>query len=320
MLLPLSVTPTYDSTRGVDFECCTSRDAYFSNPCSLFVSLCSAPACAAPRLTFHASARREEEAKEVAPYSKGGIFGTGINEWYALPVGIAFAVPALHYEWFIINEELQLAACFIMFLVACYTNGGDAVYNYLNNEGEELLKEHNQAEDELIAAYKEKLNVLKMNAGMVKEFEAINALREEAYANLNKAGVIQPTHEFKTQMERALNMIVQEEASVADKAKHALMAEAMASVSAKFASSKELQKDALDLAIAKLKGSGGKEDPVLKSYKEFFQAKAAAAKKADDGSEEKAQRDALVAKLNAVSKSEGFYFQFDEKGVPKMAA
>jgi hypothetical protein len=246
--------------------------------------------------------------------------GTGYSEWYALPIGIAFAVPALEYQWFIIDEELQLASCFIMFLVACYTQGGDAVYNYLNSEAEEMLKEHNEAEDALLAAYNEKLDVLKMNAGMVKEFEAINSLREEAYANLNKAGAIQPTHEFKTQMERALNMIVQEEASVADKAKHSLMAEATASVSAKFASSKELQKAALDSAIAKLKGSGGKGDPVLTAYKQFFQEKAAAAKKADDGSEEKAQRDALVAKLNAVAKNEGFYFQLDKAGVPKMIA
>jgi hypothetical protein len=118
-------------------------------------------------------------------------------------------------------------------------------------------------------------------------------------------------------MDRILGMIVQEENSVADKAKHALMAEAVATVTKEFASSAELKKAALDSAIAKLKGSKA-EDPVLKSFQTFFKQKAAEAKKSDDGSEEKAQRAALVAKLNSVAKNEGFYFDFDSKGSPKM--
>jgi hypothetical protein len=180
-----------------------------------------------------------------------------------------------------------------------------------------MLKEHHEAEDELIAAYQEKLNVLKMNKGMVGDFESINKLREQTYANLNKAGSIEPSYEFKAQMERVLSMIIQEENSVADKAKHALMDEATATVTQEFASSAELKMAALDSAIAKLKGSKA-EDPVLKSFQTFFKNKAAAAKKSDDGSEEKAQRAALVAKLNGVAKNEGFYFDFDANGNPKM--
>lgn len=270
--------------------------------------------------SFHASApRREEDKKEDAPFSKGGLLGTGVNEWYALPLGVGAAIPILEYQWFVINEELQLAACFMMFCVGCYVHGGDAVYSYFDDQAKAMLKEHHDAEDELIAAYQDKLNVLKMNKGMVGEFQAINKLREETYANLNKAGAIEPLYEFKGQMERALGMIIQEEASVADKAKHALMEEATATVSKEFAKSKELKKAALDSAIAKLKGDKA-QDPVLKSFQQFFKAKAADAKKKDDGSEEKAQRDALVAKLNGVAKNEGFYFDFDANGNPKMVA
>jgi hypothetical protein len=269
---------------------------------------------------FHASARRQEDEKDKpAPFSQGGLLGTGVNEWYALPLGVAAAIPILEYQWFVINEELQLAACFMMFCVGVYVNAGDAVYSYFDDQAKAMLKEHNDAEDELIAAYEDKLTVLKMNKDMVGHFEDINKVRAETYANLNKAGAIEPLYEFKSQMERTLGMIIQEEASVADRAKHALMAEATAAVSSEFESSKELKKAALDSAIAKLKGSKA-EDPVLKSFQQFFKAKAADAKKKDDGSEEKAQRDALVAKLNGVAKSEGFYFDFDANGNPKMAA
>jgi len=280
---------------------------------------CRIPAVST-QVNFHASARREEDKKdEAAPFSKGGLLGTGVNEWYALPLGLAAAIPTLEYQWFIINEELQLAACFMMFCVGVYVNAGDAVYNYFDDQAKAMLKEHTDAEDELIAAYQDKLNVLKMNSGMVGDFENINKLREETYANLNKAGAIVPSYEFKSQMERVLSMIIQEESSVADKAKHALMAEATATVTKEFAASKELKKAALDSAIAKLKGTKA-EDPVLVSYQKFFKEKAAAAKKADDGSEEKAQKAALVAKLNGVAKNEGFYFDFDANGNPKMVA
>ena len=269
---------------------------------------------------FHASARREEEAeKQPAPFTKGGLLGTGVNEWYALPLGLAASIPILEYQWFVINEELQLAACFMMFCVGVYVNAGDAIYNYFDDQAKAMLKEHTDAEDELIAAFEDKLNVLKMNKNIVQDFEAINKLREETYANLNKAGAIEPSYEFKQQMERVLSMIVQEENSVADKAKHALMAEATASVSKEFTASKELKKAALDSAINKLKGIKA-EDPVLKAFQKFFQNKAAAAKKADDGSEEKAQRAALIAKLNSVAKNEGYYFDFDASGNPKMVA
>ena len=50
-------------------------------------------------------------------------------------------------------------------------------------------------------------------------------------------------------------MIAQEEQSVSDKAKSSLMDEATAAVTAKFASSKELKKAALDAAINKIKGT-----------------------------------------------------------------
>jgi hypothetical protein len=271
------------------------------------------------QVNFHASARRQEDADKdkPAPFSQGGLLGTGVNEWYALPLGLAASIPILEYQWFVINEELQLAACFMMFCVGVYVNAGDAVYNYFDEQAKAMLKEHHEAEDELIAAHQEKLNVLKMNKNMVGDFENINKLREQTYANLNKAGAVEPSYKFKAQMDRILGMIVQEENSVADKAKHALMAEAVATVTKEFASSAELKKAALDSAIAKLKGSKA-ADPVLKSFQTFFKQKAAEAKKSDDGSEEKAQRAALVAKLNSVAKNEGFYFDFDSKGSPKM--
>eukprot|EP00979_Chaetoceros_neogracilis_P012450 scaffold3312_cov199-Chaetoceros_neogracile.AAC.1 len=73
-------------------------------------------------MAFHASAPRDEEAKEIVP-PKGGLFGTGLSEWFALPIGITAAVPILKLDLYVVNEETQLAAVFIAFCVAFWTQG-----------------------------------------------------------------------------------------------------------------------------------------------------------------------------------------------------
>lgn len=271
-------------------------------------------------MSFHASARREEEAKaEALPVeSKGGLFGSGLSEWFALPIGVAAAVPLIKLEWYVVNEETQLLAVFLAFCVTLYSQGGDAIYKALDEKAVNLLKEHTAAEEKVIEALETKLEFLKANQNMVNDFEAINAVRAATYEKLNAAGAVKPQHDFKIQVERMLNMIAQEETSVTDKTKIALMSEATATVTEKFSSDKALKKAALDAAINKLKGGKAGVDPIQAAFVQFFQDKAAAAKASKDDSAEKAQREAMIAKMNAVAKSENFFFQLDASGTPKM--
>jgi hypothetical protein len=273
-------------------------------------------------MAFHASAPRDEETKETAPapVEKGGLFGTGLSEWFALPIGMTAAVPILKLDWYVVNEETQLAAVFVAFSVALWSQGGDAIHNALDERAKTLLKDHNEAEDKVIVALEQKLDFLKANQNMVNDFEAINAIRVDSYEKLNAAGAIKPQHDLKVQMERILNMIAQEEATVTEKTKVAIMAEATAVVTEKFSTSKELKKAALDAAIAQIKGSAkeGTVDPVRAQFSMFLKQKAEAAAKITDDSEEKAQRAALISKMSAVAKSEGMFMEFDASGKPVM--
>ena len=241
---------------------------------------------------------------------------------FALPIGMTLAIPALKLDWYVVNEETQLAAVFVAFCVAVYTQGGDAIYKSLDERAQNLLKEHNEAEDKVIAALEQKLDFLKANHNMVVDFEGINAIREESYINLNAAGVIKPKHDMKVQVERMLNMIASEEASHTEKIKSTLMAEATAAVTEKFTTTKALKKAALDAAIAQIKGSAkeGTVDPVRAEFSNFLKAKADAASKIKGDDELLAQRAAMVGKLNAVAKSEGFFFELDAAGKPVMKA
>jgi len=275
----------------------------------------------APRaMAFHASAPRDEEAKETAP--KGGLFGTGLSEWFALPIGITAAVPILKLDLYVVNEETQLAAVFVAFCVAFWTQGGDAIHTMMDEKAKNLLKDHNEAEDKVISALTQKLDFLKANQNMVNDFEAINQIRTESYEKLNAAGAVKPHHDMKAQMERVLNMIAQEEATVTEKTKMAIMEEATAHVMEQFTTSKDLKKKALDAAIAQIKGTAttGTVDPVRAEFSKFLKNKADAASKITDDVEEKEQRAALIQKMSAIAKSEKMFFDFDASGKPTMNA
>lgn len=282
------------------------------------------PACAVPRASFHLSAPRKEEQKTedavTAPApSKGGLFGTGYSEWFALPIGMTAAIPLIHFDWYVVNEETQLAAVFVAFCVCVYTQGGEAIYKSLDEQAVTRLREHNEAEDKVIEAMQNKLDFLKNNTHQVEHFEAIHQLRGESYDKLNAAGAVSPQYEFKAQVERVLEMIATEEASVTEKVKAALMEEATANVSEQFGSDKKLKKAALDAAIATIKGGeAATVDPVKTAFVDFFKKKAVELQKSDDGSEAAANRANLVTKINSIAKNEGFYFSFDANGTPKL--
>ena len=190
----------------------------------------------------------------------------------------------------------------------------------LKEESEAMLKIQNEAEDEVIAKLEENLEYMKLTENVVQDYQGVLDLTKSSYDKLNAAGKIKPQHDLKAQMDKMLSMIANEEQNVYEKAKLTMMTEATESVTAKFSSDEKLKKAALDNAMAKLTGKAkAGSDPVGAEFVNFFKEKSAAAKKADDGSEEKAARKAMLTKLNALAESDGMYFRFDEAtGKPKL--
>jgi hypothetical protein len=189
----------------------------------------------------------------------------------------------------------------------------------LEEDGKRLLAEHNAVEDQVIAELTKSIEEVEQQGSIVQDYQDVKALKIQSYEQLNAAGKIKPQYEFKHQIERLLALMATEETNMMEKAKLSLMDKATASVTEQFLTQKSLKKTALDGAIAQLKNSksaGG--DPVKSAYLKFFQDSAAAAQKMDDASETKAARENMITKLNAVAKNEGFFFEFDAQGKPKM--
>lgn len=279
----------------------------------------------APSVTsFHSSAPRWEEKKVeegAATLPAESSAGGGINPLYAIPVGVAVGVPILTFQWFIPNEETLLASTFLGFCVVAYTQGGELISNAFKEESKALLQAQNDAEDEVIAKMAETVEYMKLTENIVEDYQGVLDLTEACYEKLNKAGAIKPQHDLKAQMEKMLTMIATEETNAYEKAKTAMMTDATAAVTASFRESKDLQKAALDDALAKLVGKSGGADPVQAAFVKYFQDKAKTAKTADDGSEEKEARAAMLAKMNAIAENDNMYFRFDPtSGKPQLVA
>jgi len=262
--------------------------------------------------SFHFSAPRKEEEKEAAaapvPTS------SGLDPLYAIPVGVALAVPLLEFEWFDPNAETLLASTFLGFCVVAYTQGGEMMSTMFKDEAKEMLKAQNEAESKVITKLEESVEYMKLTENIVKDYQAVYDVTEESYAKLNASGQIKPQHKLKAQVEKLLGMIAAEETNSYEKAKIAMMADATDAVTAEFSSSKALKKAALTAAIAKLTGKGGNtsgSDPVQDQFVKYFKATAAQAKASDDGSEEKAARVTMITKMNAVAENEDMYFRLD---------
>lgn len=243
-----------------------------------------------------------------------------MNPLYWIPIGVAASVPILQFEWFDPNAETLLASTFLGFVVVAYTQGGAAIAQSFKDEANDVLKVQNEAEEKVIAKLEETVEYMKLTENIVEDYQAVLDTTESSYAKLNAAGKVKPSHLFKAQVEKILSAIASEEKNVYEKAKIEMMTEATDSVTQTFSTSKQLKKVALSSAIAKLTGKGTTaSDPVADEFVKFFQAKAADAEKADDGSEQKEARSAMLTKMNALAENDGMYFQFDvNTGQPKL--
>lgn len=261
-----------------------------------------------------------EEKKEEAIAESAD---SGISPLWAIPVGVAAAVPILQFQWYMPNEETLLASTFLGFCVVAYTQGGQLIANSFKEESNAMLKAQNEAEDQVINKLEETVEYMKLTENIVSDYKEVYDLTEASYAKMNEAGKIKPQHDLKAQMEKIINVMAVEEQSSYEKNKMAMMAEATDAVMKEFLTNEKLKQAALTAAVGKLTGKAAAAgaDPVQTAFINFFKEKTKAAKASDDGSEEKAARAAMLNKLNAIAGAEGMYFRFDEStGKPVMAA
>ena len=122
-------------------------------------------------IVFWAAAPRQEEEKngEVAAAAvpetfENGILGKyGLDDWkISVPIGLAVSIPAISNnvsfpfclprscvgyvfntcmspQFYVLNEETQLACCFLLFCTSVYKFGGDSIASYFDSRAAAIL-------------------------------------------------------------------------------------------------------------------------------------------------------------------------------------
>lgn len=192
----------------------------------------------------------------------------GIDYRKKLTLGTYFVLTALSKEWYIMNEETVIAACFGGFVTAMYMMLAEPLANWYNSKKAAQIKEHNDAEDAHIAACKNILYGFPADA-IHKDLDAVFTEEKKAIESEARARVIQERNDVIKSFDNKLNKMVITKQDEAHKAYQILLDDTVAKVqeaAGDAAFKKKALKYAMDAAIGRKVG----ESPTLDLYNKVF--------------------------------------------------
>jgi len=240
----------------------------------------------AAQLRLASTAAAVEEDKEE---DKGLIASLGLDDWKkAVPLGIIVGIPLISQEVYVITEETQLAACFMLFTGVAYGSAGNAIGDALDEKGQGIIAEHHAIENLTVNAAKSLIETHKNRVSVASDAKDIYAEQLSILEDISTSRTNQLKHQMRAQIVRQLDTLEARESASFDRVQKALVAAATDSVKANFASNAAAKSAALDGAIAALANpdAGIDQETIPNMYKDYFRGYgeriAAATGKAED--------------------------------------
>jgi len=221
--------------------------------------------------SFHAGpVLRDEEKAEAAPEKKG-FLAESLGDWHrAVPLGVLAAIPAVQLDFYMITDETQLFACFMLFVGTAYSLGGNAIAGLLDEKGEAILKEHHAVENLQIAEVEATLATHKAVLSANDDIKAIYDQQKTLMADMVVATELKLQHKLRDRVVTKLNNIVAGEAQLAAGVQNTLVNAATAHVTDAFEKDTgKLSGAALTYAMEALSGKDVGTDAVGGMYQKF---------------------------------------------------
>ncbi|CEG45636.1 atp synthase subunit mitochondrial [Plasmopara halstedii] len=168
-------------------------------------------------MSFHStgSVRKDEaQAEEIPVPTQGLLDQAGLTDWkISAPIIGALAIPAISNHFYVLNEESQLACCFLLFCTATYKFGGEMIASYFDERAAAILSEHNAVEDANLALAKETLETHKSMLNIHEDIAAVAEAHKEAIALMCKVQAYKLRHKTRDTFVKNLESIRQIESS-----------------------------------------------------------------------------------------------------------
>uniref|UniRef100_M4B5A5 ATP synthase subunit b n=1 Tax=Hyaloperonospora arabidopsidis (strain Emoy2) TaxID=559515 RepID=M4B5A5_HYAAE len=167
--------------------------------------------------TLHTTgvAQKDKDASEaVAVPTQGLLDQAGLTDWkISAPIIGALAIPAISNHFYVLNEESQLACCFLLFCSASYKFGGEMIASYFDDRAAAILGEHNAVEDANLDLAKATLETHMAMLDIHEDIAAVAAAHKEAVALLCDVQAYKLRHKTRETFVKNLESIREIEAS-----------------------------------------------------------------------------------------------------------
>lgn len=184
---------------------------------------------------------------------KGLIAKWGLNDWkFALPAALLVGIPAVYNEVIIIDAELQLTACFILFASTMYTQAGPIIAKTFDDYSNEVEKDLNNVNNSVHSQIGEALAANQTALTLEEDIKSLHALTDQvaiAHAEvLNKL----EEHKYREAIVKKLESLQALEEAASSAVRQRIVTSVKSDVLTTFKSNKKVQETALEQAIAVL--------------------------------------------------------------------
>jgi hypothetical protein len=197
-------------------------------------------------------AKKDEEQGLIARF--------GLDDWrFALPVGMMIGIPAVANEVLVLDAELQLTACFILFCSTLYTQVGPMISKSLDEYTKEIENGLKHLDSTLTTQIHYVIKENEAVSTIPEDFKSIFQLTDQL--SVAQADVLNRQEElkFRDQVVKKLEALSALEETAVTAIRNRTLTSVKSDVIKSFTTDKKLKEDALNQAIAVLAaGEGGK--------------------------------------------------------------
>jgi hypothetical protein len=230
----------------------------------------------------HEDKKELVELLEENTEEKGFIEKMGLNDWkFALPIGMLAGIPMISNEVLIIDAEMQLTGCFILFCATLYTQVGGMVASSLDERSTEIFKElsslDNAVKAQLTGAIKSNTLAMSIEQDLKDRLQLVDDLAVTQAQVLNHM----EEHKFRNAIVQKLDSLTALEEATAQALRARTIAAVKSDVTNLFTNDRKAKDNALAQAIAVLsagaKGKMGKDvvgeafSDAIKKYKTNYE-------------------------------------------------
>ncbi len=182
----------------------------------------------------------------------------GLNDWkFAIPVGMLVGIPALSNEVIILDAEMQLSACFILFCSTMYTQVGPMLSKTLDEYSNNVHNELKSLDKAVQSQIRNSINANEQALSLTEDFKQLYSLTDSLATTqadvLNK----QEEHKYREAIVKKLDSLYALEEAASSAIRQRTVNAVKADVISTFTNDKKAKEDALNQAIAVLSAGAG---------------------------------------------------------------